>query len=143
MAERQTLRDAVKVGRMNDGSFAETAQALGVFGLRQMAATSGIVHGFAGGGDFEPLGHGFLGFDAFGTSHKINSFAKERGIYLAARLKASVKLFKYDCFANQNRLVATIEGDSGAAGAAAFQSTGAPTLSCLIMSSVKSAWPLL
>jgi len=97
MAERQALRDAVKVGRMNDGSFAETAEALGVFGLRQMAATGGIVHGFAGGGDFEPLGHGFLGFDAFGTSHKINSFAKERGIYMSLRLKASEKFLKYAC----------------------------------------------
>jgi hypothetical protein len=35
-------------------------------------------HDLAGGGDFKPLRHGLSSFDAFGTSHKINSIAKER-----------------------------------------------------------------
>jgi hypothetical protein len=33
---------------------------------------------FARAGDLEPLGHGLLRFDAFGSSHKFNSIAKER-----------------------------------------------------------------
>jgi hypothetical protein len=71
MAERQILRDAISVGRINDGDFAEAAHTLGIFCLRQMPATGVITQDFAGGGDFEPLGHGFSRFDAFGTSHKI------------------------------------------------------------------------
>jgi hypothetical protein len=70
MAEREALGDAVEVRRMNDLGLGEAASALGVFGLGQVAAAGGKADGFAGGGDFEPLGHGFFRFDAFGTSHK-------------------------------------------------------------------------
>ena len=73
---------------MHDLGFAETAQALGVFGLGQMAAAGRITNGFAGGGDFKPLGHGFLGFDAFGTSHK-NSFYRKRARNLSCRAAES------------------------------------------------------
>jgi hypothetical protein len=71
MAERHALRDAIGVSGMNDRSFAETAQALGVFGLRQMATACVGTHDFAGGSNLKPLGRGFLRFDAFRTSHKI------------------------------------------------------------------------
>jgi hypothetical protein len=97
MAERQILRDAIKVGRMNDGSLAEASQALGVFGLRQVASAGGIMHGFAAGGDFEPLSHGFFGFDAFGTSHKIISIAKERELYARMRDEASANFLNSGC----------------------------------------------
>jgi hypothetical protein len=89
MAKRQILRDAIGVGGVDDCAFAEAAKAFGVFSLRQMPAAGFRAHDFSGAGDFEPLGHGFLGFDAFRTSHKIISIAKERGIYPTMRLKAS------------------------------------------------------
>jgi len=89
MAERQALRDAISVGWINDGDLAEAAAAFRVFGLGQMAATRVKAQNLAGGGDFEPLGHGFFRFDAFGTSHKFNSIAKERGLYATSRFEAS------------------------------------------------------
>ena len=71
MTERHALGNAISIGRIYDGGFAEAAQALGVFGLRQMATACVGTHDFAGGGNLKPLGRGFLCFDAFGTSHKI------------------------------------------------------------------------
>ena len=77
-SERQVLFDAIFVGGINSGCAAEAAAALGAFGLRQMAfARAGAQH-FAAGGNLEPLGHGFLRFNAFGTSHKINFFYSKR-----------------------------------------------------------------
>jgi hypothetical protein len=70
VAERQVLRDAVGIGRVNDHSTAKMAVALGVFALRQVAVAGVAAQNFAGAGDFEPLGHGLLRFDAFGSSHK-------------------------------------------------------------------------
>jgi hypothetical protein len=80
VAERQILQDAISVGRMNEGSLAEMAAALGTFSLCQVAEASAAVENLAGAGDLEPLGHGLLRFDAFGSSHKFISIAKERGI---------------------------------------------------------------
>jgi hypothetical protein len=37
MAERQILRDAIHIGRIYDGAFAEAAAVLGIFALQQMA----------------------------------------------------------------------------------------------------------
>jgi hypothetical protein len=70
VAEHQVLCDAVGIGRINDHRTAETAAALGVFGLGQVADAGVAAQDFAGAGDFEPLGHGLLRFDAFGSSHK-------------------------------------------------------------------------
>jgi hypothetical protein len=89
MAERQTLGDAIDVRFVHQRALAEAAEALGIFGLRQVAATGAGAQDFAGGGDFEPFGHGFLRFDAFGTSHKFNSIAKGRALYEFARAVAS------------------------------------------------------
>jgi hypothetical protein len=73
VAERKILSDAIDVGGVHDGGFAEGAAAFGPFALEQVApARAGAKH-FAGGGDFESLGHGLFGFDAFWTSHKIFS----------------------------------------------------------------------
>jgi hypothetical protein len=94
MAERQALRDAVSVGGINDGDLAEAAAAFRVFGLGQMASAGAEAQDFTGGGDFEPLGHGFFRFDAFGTSHKFNSIAKEREVYAASRFGASA-IFRF------------------------------------------------
>jgi len=76
VAERQILGDPVKIGRAHDFRFAEPAAALGVFGLGEMASAGGKAGGFAGAGDFEPLGDGFSGLNTFGASHKLNSYKK-------------------------------------------------------------------
>src|ERR1035441_2686305 len=94
VAERQALGDPVGVGLVHDHGFAQAAEALGVFGLGKMAAARAGAHDLAGAGYFEPFGHGFLGFDAFGTSHKIISIAKERGIYVFISAVASAKCFQ-------------------------------------------------
>jgi hypothetical protein len=65
------LGDAIQVRGMDAGGFAQAAKPLGVFALGQMAPSGARAHGLAGGGDFEPLGHGLFRFDAFGTSHKL------------------------------------------------------------------------
>jgi hypothetical protein len=80
VAERQTLLDAIFVRRVNAGQTAQVAAALGIFRLRQMAAASAGTQDFSGRRDFESLGRGLLGFDAFGTSHNQLSFEKERAI---------------------------------------------------------------
>jgi hypothetical protein len=90
MAGRQVLRDAVGIRVINHRALAETAAALGVFALQQMAFAGVAAHDFAGAGDFKSFGHGFLCFDAFGTSHKfINSITKGRALYAAAGHEAS------------------------------------------------------
>jgi hypothetical protein len=76
VGKREVLCDAVEVRGIHKGGFAEAAQAMGVFGLGQVAAASAMAQGLASGGDFKPFGHGLFRFDAFGTSHKFNS--KER-----------------------------------------------------------------
>jgi hypothetical protein len=70
VAERHALSDAVGIRRVNDGSLAEAAQALGVFGLGQVTAAGVVAQHFARGGDLKPLRCGFFGLDAFWTSHK-------------------------------------------------------------------------
>ena len=85
MAKRQILEDAIFVRGMNDGGLAEAAEAFGVFALGQMAAPGAEAQCLARGGDFKPLGHGFLRFDAFGTSHKFNS--KEHAFYAPVAAK--------------------------------------------------------
>jgi hypothetical protein len=78
MAEGQALGDAVDIRLVNERSLAEAAEALGVFGLSQMTAAGARAQNLAGGSDFEPLGDGFFGFNAFGTTHKSIVFQKER-----------------------------------------------------------------
>ena len=94
VAERQILRDAVSIGRINDHRTAETAAALGTLGLGQVAFAGVAAQNFAGAGDLEPLGHGFFRFDAFGSSHKI-FIAKERELYVATGVEASA-IFEFN-----------------------------------------------
>jgi hypothetical protein len=70
VVEGQVLGDAAGIGGVNNYRPAEMAAALGIFGLGQVAPAGVAAQDFAGGGDFEPLGHGLFGFDAFGSSHK-------------------------------------------------------------------------
>src|SRR2546427_13027101 len=76
VAEREILDDAIDVGFVNDRSFAEPAATFRVFTGEQMASSGVGAQHFAGGGDFETFGDGFLCFDAFGTTHKVNFRSK-------------------------------------------------------------------
>ncbi len=76
MAPREVLLDAICVGGMDEGGTAQTTAALGALGLTEVPAASLTAQDFAGGGYFEPLGHGFFRFDAFGTSHKFSLLSK-------------------------------------------------------------------
>jgi hypothetical protein len=57
VTERQVLRDAIGISRVNDHGTAEAAAALGILGLGQMAVAGMAAQNFASAGDFEPLGH--------------------------------------------------------------------------------------
>jgi len=70
MAERHTLFDAIYIGRMHGGRAAETTTPLGIFALQQVALAGARTQDLSPGGNLEPLGGGFLGFNAFRTSHK-------------------------------------------------------------------------
>jgi hypothetical protein len=79
VTERQILRDAVSISRINDHSTAETAAALGTLGLRQVASARAGAQDFAASRYLEAFGHGLSGLDAFGTSHKSKFFNRKRG----------------------------------------------------------------
>ncbi len=125
MAERQVLRDAINVRLVHDRALAEAAEAFGVFGLRQVAATGAGAQDFAGAGDLEPFGYGFLRFDAFGTSHKFISIAKGRALYKFACTVASTNFIKSCCYGRL--LVLTLKSSPVLAGVET--SIGAPALS--------------
>ena len=83
---------------IHDRALAETAAALGVFALQQMALAGVAAHDFTGAGDFESFGHGLLRFDAFGTSHKfIISITKGRALYAAGESDASAIFNSRSC----------------------------------------------
>lgn len=70
MAERQTLLDAILVGLIENGRATQITPALRLLGLTQVPSARIRAQHFAAGRNFEPLGRGLLGFDAFRTSHK-------------------------------------------------------------------------
>ena len=74
MAEGQVLRDAIGVRGIHDGHLAQTAETFSVFGLCQVPAACVGTQDLACGGNFKPLGHGLLRFDAFRTSHNSIQF---------------------------------------------------------------------
>jgi hypothetical protein len=83
MAKWQVLLDMVFVSAMNRSRAAEAAPAPGRLGLAEVAPSRARAQHLATGGDFEPLGSGFLRFNAFWTSHnsRISQFLqKERRI---------------------------------------------------------------
>ena len=79
VAKRQILEDAIGVGFVHDRSFAEPAAAFRAFAGEQMASAGVGAQHFAGGSDFETFGDGFLCFDAFGATHKVNFRSKRAG----------------------------------------------------------------
>jgi hypothetical protein len=80
VAERQALRDAINVGGIHRGGAAQGTAAFRSFGLRQVAATGAGAQDFSASRNLKTLGHGLSGLDAFGTSHKSKSIAKEHEI---------------------------------------------------------------
>jgi hypothetical protein len=92
VAERQVLRDAVGIGRINDHRTAETAAALGILGLGQVAFAGVAAQNFAAGRNFKTLGHGLFGFDAFGTSHK-SKFNRKRARTIRGHPRGGKRLF--------------------------------------------------
>jgi hypothetical protein len=86
VAERQILQYAISISRVNEGSLAEMAAALGTFSLGQMAEAGAAVENLAGAGNLEPLGHGFFRFDAFGSSHKFLFHLQKGAHYMWRRL---------------------------------------------------------
>jgi hypothetical protein len=94
VAEGQTLSDAVDIGRIHAGQTPQRTAAFGIFGLRQVAPAGAGTHDFSAGRNLEAFGHGLLGFDAFGTSHKLVKslkifIAKERALYVKPATVAS------------------------------------------------------
>jgi hypothetical protein len=77
VAEGQALRNAIHVGWVHTGQTAQGTAAFGTLGLRQVTAARARAQDFSASRNLKTLGHGLLGFDAFGTSHKI-FIAKER-----------------------------------------------------------------
>ena len=91
MAEGQTLGDAVGIRRIHLGGGTKPFTPLRAFALEQMAFARVRTEYFAPSGDFKPLGHCFLRFDTFWTSH--NRFLKRtRNIRtLPARCKGNLR----------------------------------------------------
>jgi len=77
-AEHQVLLNAILVGRVDRGRAAEVPSALGILGLAQMPPAGARAHDFPAGRNLEPLGHGLLRSDTFGTSHNCFSFVSKR-----------------------------------------------------------------
>jgi hypothetical protein len=96
VAEREILRDAIDVGFVDRGRPAQIATALGAFGLRQMAFAGACAHDFSAGRNFEPLGHGLLRFNTFGTSHKFNQLSFKKSAqyrYRWPRVQGIISIF--------------------------------------------------
>jgi hypothetical protein len=78
---------------MDRGRAAEIAAALGIFRLSQVAFTRAGAQDLAARGDFEPLGHGLLRFNAFGTSHNQILLFKKSAQYRYLTAAAQVIIF--------------------------------------------------
>jgi hypothetical protein len=81
VTERQVLFDTIDIGFMNQGRPAQAAPAFGAFGLAEMPPAGLAAQDFAAGRDLETFGHGFLRFDAFGTSHKNQSVSLQKSAH--------------------------------------------------------------
>src|SRR5208283_4965632 len=80
VAEREVLRDAIRVRLVHQGQAAKSASASRAFGLGQMASARAGAQDFSAGRNLEPLGHGLLGFNTFGASHQIVLSKRARNI---------------------------------------------------------------
>jgi hypothetical protein len=79
--EWKVLFDAIHVRFVSDDCATEAATALGVLALQQVTLAGARAQDFAGASDFEPLGHGLLGFNSLRATHNDSAFSqKERAI---------------------------------------------------------------
>lgn len=74
--ERQVLFDAILVRVMDRGQAAQIATAFRHFALRQVPPAGAGTQHFATRRDLKSFGHGLLGLNTFGTSHKSVSVQK-------------------------------------------------------------------
>jgi hypothetical protein len=96
--EREVLLDAILVRFVHGSRAAEIAAALGVFGLRQVAFARAGAQNFSAGRNLEPLGHGLLRFNAFGTSHKSIFFYSKRARNICRLPVMRKRLFRVNGF---------------------------------------------
>ena len=80
VAERQILLDPIHVRLVNENRAAQAPAPFGALGLAEVAATGLITQNLAASRDLESLGHRFLSFDTFRTSHKLCFFPKELAV---------------------------------------------------------------
>ena len=78
MAEREALFDAVFVRRMDPGRTGQSAPSFRIFRLQQVALAGAGAQNFSAGSNLKSFSGGFLGFDAFWPSHKINQLFSKR-----------------------------------------------------------------
>jgi len=71
VAKGEALLDAVFVRVMDGGGAGQAATALWILGLQQVTLARPRAQDLSAGSDLKALGSGFLGFDAFWTSHKL------------------------------------------------------------------------
>ena len=89
MAEGKALLDAIFVSGMDHGRATQTPPALGILGLAQMPPAGTRAQDFAAGGDFESFRGGFLGLNAFGTSHNKDNFRSKRARNIGCHVRGS------------------------------------------------------
>jgi hypothetical protein len=80
VVEREALRDPILVSLVDDYRTAQIPASFGALALAEVTAASLIAQNLAAGRDLESLGHGFLRFDTFRTSHKFCFSPKERAV---------------------------------------------------------------
>src|SRR5439155_6084 len=76
VTERQILDDAIGVRFVHHRHLAEGAAPFGAFRGQQMTFAGVGTEHLAARGDFEALGHRFLGFNAFWATHKMSTFVQ-------------------------------------------------------------------
>jgi hypothetical protein len=98
MAEGHALRDAIHIRLVHLAGSAKVPPSLRAFALQQMAFARARAHHFAACGYLEPLGRGFLGLNAFWTSHiKVNRFAsKKSGKYMGLHSDKQAVFWGFD-----------------------------------------------
>jgi hypothetical protein len=82
MAEGHGVNDAMGIALMDQmAPAAQGTPALGAFGLEQVAFAGFGAQYLARGGDLKPFGHGFLGLNAFWSTHiSLRIPSKERAL---------------------------------------------------------------
>ena len=85
MAERQTLRDTVNVGRPEDLRLSQRPPPFRAFPLEQMAPARAAEQHFAGPSYLETFAYRLFGLNAFGPSHRVLSFGERLDVHALRR----------------------------------------------------------